>query len=275
MIVKNRDRETPTFANINLLGKCNADCFFCLGKDIEEELSKHDQTKIHFSEWKNFQDFVLLCEGNGIKKIYITGQNVDSLQYSYLQELIDYLQACAFQVGLRTNGVLALQKMDTINSCDLSIGYSIHTLESDILPSIWGKTPMPDWEQIIPKTTNPRVAIVITEQTEDEFFDIVRYVSSFPNVRYIQARRISTETRYEELKPHIEAYERVFKRVQVWYPKIEPDFYLAQRFKIAFDKEVLFWRTVETSVNSFNYFTDGTVSDEYFIVEGYMNHKES
>lgn len=25
---KNRKREAPTFANINLLGKCNFDCFF-------------------------------------------------------------------------------------------------------------------------------------------------------------------------------------------------------------------------------------------------------
>lgn len=34
------------------------------------------------------------------------------------------------------------------------------------------------------------------------------------------------------------------------------------------------WRTVETSVNSINYFTDGTISDEYFIVEGYLKEND-
>jgi hypothetical protein len=29
------------------------------------------------------------------------------------------------------------------------------------------------------------------------------------------------------------------------------------------------WRTVGTSVNSLNYFTDGTLSGEYFVIEGY------
>ena len=38
MIIKNRNRQVPTFANINLLGKCNADCYFCLGKDIKSEV---------------------------------------------------------------------------------------------------------------------------------------------------------------------------------------------------------------------------------------------
>jgi hypothetical protein len=29
-----------SFANINLIGRCNEGCYFCLGKDIESELSK-------------------------------------------------------------------------------------------------------------------------------------------------------------------------------------------------------------------------------------------
>ena len=42
-IVKNRNRNAYTFANINLLGHCNANCYFCLGKDIAE--IKRDTTK--------------------------------------------------------------------------------------------------------------------------------------------------------------------------------------------------------------------------------------
>lgn len=46
---KNWSRDAYTFANINLLGKCNIDRFFCLGKDIEAVFSKHNQLNDHFS----------------------------------------------------------------------------------------------------------------------------------------------------------------------------------------------------------------------------------
>lgn len=50
IINKNRNREKYTFANINLLGTCNANCYFCLGKDISEELSGKNQLNVHFSK---------------------------------------------------------------------------------------------------------------------------------------------------------------------------------------------------------------------------------
>jgi molybdenum cofactor biosynthesis enzyme MoaA len=74
---KNRNRENPTFANINLLGKCNVDCYFCLGKDIPELLNIHDQTRMPFREWKNFDKFLSICKEGGINKLYITGQNME------------------------------------------------------------------------------------------------------------------------------------------------------------------------------------------------------
>jgi hypothetical protein len=47
--------------------------------------------------------------------------------------------------------------------------------------------------------------------------------------------------------------------------------YWGQQIDI-YGKQVNFWRTVETSVNSINYFTDGTISDNYFVVEGYVKN---
>jgi len=75
---KQRQREAPTFANINLLGKCNADCFFCLGKDLSEYIDKFDMNSVHFREWLNFNDFILKCTEEGITNLYITGQNTDA-----------------------------------------------------------------------------------------------------------------------------------------------------------------------------------------------------
>lgn len=275
MITKNRDRKAPTFANINLLGKCNANCYFCLGKDISEQLCGKNQLNVHFSEWKNFDDFICHCIENGIKKIYITGQTADGLQYEYLEELVSYLQYCDFTVGVRTNGYLAEEKMETIQMMEDEIGYSIHSLDPETNKKTMGRSDIPDWDYIIPASgDNVRVSIVLNRYNVGEFNDLVEYISRFPNVRYIQVRRISTDTRMEELGEDIELYEKFYQKFMEEYEftgTFTGTFYGAQQYKM-YDKEVNFWKTVETSVNSFNYFTDGTISDEYFIVEGYLKN---
>lgn len=273
IINKNRNREKYTFANINLLGKCNANCYFCLGKDIEVELSGKNQLNQHFSEWINFDKFLKTCEEKNIKKLYLTGQTADGLQYKYLSELIDFLQGNGFLVGVRTNGYLAIQKMDSIKKMKDEIAFSIHSLNPEKNNIIMGKPYLPDWDKIIPQCgDNVRVSIVLCKYNIDEFDDLVEYISKFDNVKYIQVRRISTDTRYELLKQDIQLYEEFYKKIEEKYSDSRiDDFYCAQRFIIN-NKEVNFWRTIETSVNSLNYFTDGTCSDEYFIVEGYLKN---
>lgn len=271
MIEKQRNREKYTFANINLLGKCNANCYFCLGKDIDEILSLQNQTQVHFSEWKNFERFLKVCKENNIKKLYITGQNTDSLVYKYFEELVEYLKNEGFLVGIRTNGYLAEQKLDLINKCNDEIGYSIHSLNPEKNYKIMGHRDFPNWEYIIPNTKPvTRVAIVVNRYNIDEFFDLVKYISKFDNVSYIQARRISTDTRYAEMEEDIKLYEELYNKVKKEYPKLR-DFYSAEIFEI-YGKEVCFWRTVQTTVNSINYFSDGTLSEEYFVVEGYLKN---
>lgn len=271
MIEKQRNREKYTFANINLLGKCNANCYFCLGKDIDELLSLQNQTQIHFGEWENFKRFLDVCKKNDIKKLYITGQNTDALIYKYFEELVEYLKNEGFLVGIRTNGYLAEQKLNLINKCNDEIGYSIHSLNPEKNYKIMGHRDFPNWEYIIPNTKPvTRVAIVVNRYNVDDFFDLVKYISKFDNVSYIQARRISTDTRYEEMEEDIKLYEELYNKVKKEFPKLR-DFYSAEIFEI-YGKEVCFWRTVQTTVNSINYFTDGTLSEEYFVVEGYLKN---
>lgn len=272
-VEKNRKRENFTFANINLLGKCNANCYFCLGKDISKELEGKNQLNEHFSYWKNFERFLAMCKQEGIKKLYLTGQTADGLQYKYLPEIIDYLQGKGFSVGVRTNGLLAMSKMFCIQKMQDEIAYSIHTLKPEINQKIMGVSRIPDWDYIIPASgDNVRISIVLCRYNINEFDDLIRYISKFDNVRYIQVRRISTDTRYELLKEDITLYEDFYNKFAKEHKadRIE-DFYLAQRY-ILYGKEINFWRTIETSINSLNYFTDGTCSDEYFVVEGYLKN---
>ena len=266
---KNLVREAPVFANINLLGHCNVDCYFCLGKDINEQFKRHNQVNTHFKDWNNFESFIAKCKEANIKRIYVTGQNTDSLIYRYLDELVPYLQNDhGFDVGLRTNGYIADRKMDVIKQCRRNVGYSIHSLDPETNWKIMRRRDIPNWEKIIPETPNCRVSIVLNRHNEEEFPDLLRYISKFPNVKYIQVRRICTDTREEFLIQDVNVYEKVFNKI-LEENKIIGHFYSAEVFEL-YGKEVCFWRTVKTTIDSFNYYTDGTINDEYFVIEGYM-----
>lgn len=271
-ITKRRDRAEYSFANINLLGKCNAKCYFCLGEDIHDLLTVHNNIKTHFNEWKNFDKFVESCRKNNIKKIYLTGQNTDSLMYKYARELFTYLISESFTVGLRTNGYLAHKNIDLMNMCENSVGLSIHSMDPETNYKIMKRRDFPDWDTLIPQINNPRVAIVINRYNINEFFDILKYLSKFKNIKYVQARRISTDTRYEMFKPDLAIYEDLYDKVnKEWADSYLGDFYHAQQYNM-YGLQVNFWRTVQTSVNSINYFTDGTLSDNYFVIEGYKEN---
>jgi len=272
-VEKRRERDPYSFANINLLGKCNVDCFFCLGKDIEDLLSQHNQLKVHFREWVNFTRFLALCREHNVSKIYVTGQNTDSLLYKYLDELVDYLHAEGFEVGLRTNGYLAPKKYDTINKTELSCGYSIHTLQPITSQMILGRSDIPNWGEVLFRTQRPRVSIVLNRANEHEFWELVRFLSHIPHLRYVQVRRVSTDTRVAELTPDMVAYERIYSQVSAIFPITRRFVTDAEEYDI-YGVKVVFWRTTKTSVNSINYFTDGTLSDEYFVVEGYLKNRE-
>lgn len=271
LIKKNRNRSEYTFANINLLGNCNADCYFCLGKDISQQLKGKNQLKTHFSEWVNFEHFLQQCRKENVSKLYLTGQTADGLQYEYLNDIIDYLQNNGFTVGVRTNGYLAESKMDAIQKMKDEIGYSIHSLIPEKNKLIMRKYYLPNWNNIIPKSgNNVRISIVLNRYNIDEFYNLINFAASFDNVKYIQVRRISTDTRIKLLQKDIDLFEQFYDKFSKENKQIG-NFHLAEQYLIN-GKEVIFWRTVETSCNSLNYFTDGTCSDEYFIVEGYLKN---
>jgi MoaA/NifB/PqqE/SkfB family radical SAM enzyme len=271
---KNMNREAPVFANINLLGACNVDCYFCLGKDINEEFKKHNQLAVHFSEWQNFEEYMRRVHAANIKRVYVTGQNTDSLMYKYLDELVDYMQdQWGFEVGLRTNGYLAHKKMDVINRCKRNVGYSIHSRDPETNWKIMHRRDIPNWDEIIPNTKNTRVSIVLNRYNEKEFPELLEYACSFPNVKYVQVRRICTDTREAFLIEDVRVYERLFEEVQRNYKRVD-DFYSAEQFEMH-GKTVCWWRTVKTSIESFNYYTDGTINDEYFVIEGYMREAKT
>lgn len=271
---KNRERNAPTFANINLLGLCNIDCYFCLGKDLPEHFNKTNSLSTKFEEWKNFDKFLDMCKKDNIKKIYLTGQNTDPLMYDYLKELILFLQEdLRFEVGIRTNGYNAIAQLDTINLCKEEIGYTINSLDYNINYKIVGKYEIPDWNYIIPRTKPKcRVSVVVNKYNIIELYNIIQFVSTFDNVNYLQLRRISTDTRVPELEEDIALFETFFNSFKSSFiHQRQENKWGADIFNL-FGKEISFWRTIQTDVNSYNYYTDGVFSDSYFIIEGYLKN---
>lgn len=268
---KNRDREKYSFANINLLGVCNAKCFFCLGRDIPHLLSKHNQTNIHFLNWQNFSRFIKWCADEGIKNIYLTGQNVDALQYHFFKELAHTVMDMGFNFGIRTNGLLAQGMIEELKQINGTIGYSIHTLNPTHAQKIMGWSKLPDYDYLLKNSGDRvRVSIVVNRYNKYDILKIIQFVAKYPAVKYIQLRRISTDTRQAFHTEDLRVYEELFHKVEYTHEKIGT-FHGAEIFEL-FGKQVVFWRTVQTSVNSINYFTDGTLSGEYFVVEGYIKN---
>lgn len=180
MVEKNRNRSLYTFANINLMGVCNYNCYFCVGKDIEKLVENQDQLTIHYEKWNYFQNFLKICEDLNITQLYITGLNTDPLLYMYLNELIRYLKNEGFFVGLRTNGRLALSHMNTINLCTTgfgdAVGYSMVSLDKVIHQKITGDSYIPDWGNIFSQTKVPfRVSIVVNRYNKAEISRLIKF----------------------------------------------------------------------------------------------------
>lgn len=270
---KNWDRSAPSFANINILGKCNADCYFCLGKDIDPIFSNQNQMRDHFSTWKKFDEFLDICEQRNIPNIYVTGQNTDALMYRYLSEILDYGQGRGFKMGLRTNGFLAPKKMDAIAKCIANPGFSIHTRDFDTQQLMMGKSPMPDWEKILTEVDHCRVSIVASKYNVAEIPEMLEWLGKFPSVQYVQVRRICTDSREDFLIEDARCFDRLLADIDKEHTQVG-EFYAAPVYSIA-GKDVCFWQTVKTDIDSVNYFTDGTISDEYFVIEGYMRESEN
>lgn len=273
---KNLDREQKySFANINLIGTCNANCYFCLGKDIEETLSKQNQMSTHFSLWKNLDKYLELANSYGVEKIYLTGENTDPLIYKYLGELIDYVQNYknyGFNVGIRNNGYLALKNMNVINRCKDEIGYSVNAISEEANQLVMGRSDIPDWDKIIPATNNPRTSIIVSRHNVHEFFRIVKFLSKFDNIRYIQARCIVSETRNDQFEADQASFELLSGHVNMLHEHVD-NFHGAKIYNI-YGKKVSFWKNWSTNINSMNYFSDGTIAESPFIINGYLQNQE-
>lgn len=267
MDFKNRNREKPTFANINLQGPCNLKCYFCIGCDFKSKIDAN-YLNTHFTEWKNLDEYLMMLKRDGINKVYLTGQNTDPLLYEYLDELIEYLEMEGFTVGIRTNGLLTDYRLKSINKLNGTISFSIHSLNPDTNELITGSRMIPNFKELDELIKVPyRISIVVNRYNILEIEDMIMEFSKLKNLRYIQLRGIATDNNYDIYKDDIMLFNKLSEYFSKKYPK-KREYYTSKIYNIG-NVEVSMWKTIDTTINSYNYFTDGVISDNYFIVEGY------
>ncbi|MNV37150.1 hypothetical protein D3C71_1286590 [compost metagenome] len=68
-----------------------------------------------------------------------------------------------------------------------------------------------------------------------------------------------------------DVFERLHKQIAENYPLVDT-FHGAMIYEIH-GMKVSFWRNWNTNINSMNYFSDGTISEDYFIIDGYLKNQ--
>ena len=256
---KNRNREKPTFANVNFLCGCNAKCFFCVGN---EAVCK----KKVVGEFPNIDKYIKKCHDLGIEKIYFTGLDSEPTLDPRMSELANKLKAAGFKVGLRTNGLINSKELYSIFDEEISI--SVHSFNDEINRKI-GIATIKDTEKLFNslKGKTHRYAIVVNRYNKDDIFNTLEMLSHDGECRYVQIRQICTDYNYEYYKEDIEAFSKV-KQAVMNKCEYMNDFYNMGQYKYK-DLQVSLWEPLAATVNSINYFTDGLITDNYFIIEGY------
>lgn len=271
MTDKNRARQAPTFANINFIGQCQHQCIFCLGR--EARITSESTLYTHLPELlsRGLDAFVTKCLEHDIQKVYLTGLNCDPLQYGDLRALIRHLQdRRGVKVGIRTNGVLAEQKLQAINEAELTTSYTIHSLDENLhrriaLPELG--VPVPLWGRLLGRTKRWRVSMVVTAFNcgLQDVLSLVRFIRTFGGEHRLQVRCAVHEKGGGRDK---ELFDVLQEEVCRSYPLVS-QYYTGSNTYLIEGVMVNFWNPFAVTINSLNFFADGRSSDNYHIVEGY------
>lgn len=257
------------YGEILFVGQCNLKCFYCLGHEMHAS-TKCNTLNTYFKDWPHFDEWINKLLENNVQKIYLSSTNSEPLLYSYLSDLIDYLQDLGFKVGIRTNASL---DTSVCSKCKEEVSLSLQSLNPETFKKI-AEVPLTfDFLENLRKidTDNIRVTIVVNRYNYLEIFDMLNKLKDF-NLRYVQLRQCYKY--YDvDITPDIDAFKYVINLLKR-YP-IKGNF----NESIIYDVNglsVSVWETVfkKESISSSNYWTNGVITDNNLLVEGYEDGRK-
>ena len=256
------------YSEILFVGKCNFNCFYCLGHEMHKS-TMCNTLNTHFQKWPNFDKWLNSLKANNVRTIYLSSTNSEPLLYAYLSELIDFLQDIGFNVGIRTNASL---DTTVCNKCKEEISLSLQSLNPETFKKITGVMLTFDFIENLKKITsdNVRVSIVVNRYNKNEIFDMINKLKDL-NIRYVQLRQCYKY--YEtDIQPDIDAFNKIRSKLTSFPIKgyfNESVIYDVDRLSVSV------WETVfkKESISSSNYWTNGIVTENNLLVEGYENER--
>lgn len=261
-----------TYGEILFLGRCNLKCFYCLSNEMHKlKQDNNNQLNIYFLDWNNFEEFIIKLKNNNIKTIYLSSVVTDPLLYKYINELVVFLQNNNFKVGIRTNGYLAENKIETLLSLNEEISFSINSLNEKSNYEICKIKEIPNWDNILNifrrHKKKCRITIVINEYNYAEIFNILDYLNKYSDViSYVQLRKIYKYN--NDISQNI-YFDKIKDKIQNIGIK-QKSFYESQQY-IYNDLKVSLWEDVfkKESISSINYFTNGIISTNNLLIPTY------
>ena len=278
------------YAEILILGKCICKCFYCLGNEMSKAC-KCNQLSEHFSEWKNFPEFIEQCKKEDIKKIYVSSVNTDPFIYKYIDELVAYLRTEFELVGIRGNAAaLKPELYPVIQNCNEETSISLNAMSQNISVKIAGnaaKYEKYNLQYLLENEANLfkereetrkiRVSIVINRYNVVEIPYILDWLSSFnakyPVINYVQLRKVYKYVDASKFAEDRCAYD-ILKNYFKENVEFDSKFHESDIYKwYESDLKVSFWDDVfvPESIKSLNYFTSGVISNDNLLVPGFEN----
>lgn len=264
------------YGEILFLGPCNLHCYYCLSNEMAKlKKDNNNQLNTHFSQWKSFVQYLTVLKKEGVGKVYLSSVTTEPMLYRYLGELISFLQEQGLKVGIRTNGYLAIEKMDELLLCDEEISFSINSLKPDSNKKICGKPSVPDFHSVftsfIEQNKKCRVSVVVNRFNKDEIKDILVFLSSYSCIDYVQLRQVY---KYGDREKE-DCF--AFEEVERWLSEnadLVGSYYESPIYGFH-GLNVSLWRDVfrKESVSSYNYFTNGLLSNDSLLIPAYEERK--
>lgn len=257
------------YGEILFVGTCNLQCFYCLGHEMHDS-TKENTLNTHFLEWPNFKKWLDELHQYGTKTIYLSSTNSEPMLYIYISELIDYLQNDGFNVGIRTNA--SIDRPEIYDKCKEEVSLSLQSLYSTTFYKITNVSLNFDFLKTLSHIKNDklRVTIVVNRYNYLEVFEMLEKLKEF-NLKYVQLRQCYKY--YEtDIEPDIFAFNYIMDQLKK-YP-VKGNF----NESIIYDYKglpVSVWETVfkKSSISSSNYWTNGVITHNNLLVEGYENDR--
>ncbi len=244
------------FGNIHLSGPCNRSCYFCIGQNM---MALDPYNNLNTWPLLNIDKFVAECIERNITDINVTGSNTDPLLYKHLPELVRYIRSHIphARLGLRTNGVLALQNMELWNLFDKA-SISVTSFNHDFYAATMGQGTPPPFQSIMRKSfyADIKANVVLCPETV-ESGDIFSTLNHLANLGVCR-----TNIREPYGQPHIgdplaAGEEKEYKRIHNMpvYKWMGMD--------------VTYWDVHYVEVESVNLYANGIISTTYPVSKGH------